>query len=124
MPKVIIMDLDNTICKTIDGDYINALPDKGVIEKMRDYKRKGFKIVISTSRNMRTYECNVGKINIYTLPVILEWLDSNNVPYDEVLVGKPWCGNEGFYVDDKAIRPSEFSSLNYSEIEDLLGKEL
>lgn len=68
---------------------------------------------------MRTYEGNVGKINVNTLPVLIEWLNKNNIPYDEIYMGKPWCGTEGFYVDDKAIRPDEFVKLSYEEIIDL-----
>jgi capsule biosynthesis phosphatase len=70
---------------------------------------------------MRTYEGNVGKINIHTLPVITKWLTEHDVPFDEILVGKPWCGNEGFYVDDKALRPDEFTRLSFEEISELLG---
>ena len=70
---------------------------------------------------MQTFSGNIGQINAKTLPTILEWLDNHNVPYDEIIVGKPWCGNDGFYVDDRAIRPNEFISLNYNEIKDLLG---
>ncbi|EGR0135488.1 capsular biosynthesis protein, partial [Vibrio parahaemolyticus] len=40
-----------------------------------------------------------------------------------VLVGKPWCGHEGFYIDDRAIRPSEFARLNIEEIYELLKEE-
>ncbi|MGL5471486.1 MAG: capsular biosynthesis protein, partial [Shewanella sp.] len=83
----------------------------------------GFSITISTARNMRTYDGNVGKINIHTLPIITEWLAKHQVPYDEILVGKPWCGKEGFYIDDRAVRPSEFATLSLYEINDLLEKE-
>jgi len=72
---------------------------------------------------MRTYDGNVGKINVHTLPTILDWLERHKVPYDEVIVGKPWCGFDGFYVDDKAIRPSEFTSMTYDEIQEMLKKE-
>ncbi|CAH8242093.1 hypothetical protein VAE122_3240004 [Vibrio aestuarianus] len=94
-----------------------------VIEQLRNYKQKGFEIVISTARNMRTYEGNVGKINIHTLPIIIEWLDKHQVPYDEILVGKPWCGHDGFYIDDRAVRPTEFASMSLEEIHQLLKKE-
>ena len=117
--KRLIMDLDNTITSTVNGDYSNSKPIEGIIEKIRVYKEEGFEIVISSSRNMRTYEGNVGKININTIPIIIEWLNKYNVPYDELYVGKPWCGFDGFYVDDKAIRPDEFISLTYSEIREL-----
>ncbi|HGZ0726786.1 TPA: capsular biosynthesis protein, partial [Escherichia coli] len=58
-----------------------------------------------------------------TLPIIISWLNANNIPYDEIYVGKPWCGHEGFYIDDKAIRPSEFINKSYEEIIELLRGE-
>ena len=117
------MDLDDTICSTLNGDYVNSKPSNRVIQRIREYKKQGFDIVIFSSRNMRTYENNVGKINIYTLPNIVEWLNKHNVPFDELVVGKPWCGFDGFYVDDKAIRPSEFIENSYDEILAILEKE-
>lgn len=117
--KRLIMDLDNTITLTEYGDYRNAKPIIPVIEKLREYKAKGFEIVISSSRNMRTYEGNVGKINVHTLPIIMDWLERHNVPYDEIYVGKPWCGHDGFYVDDRAVRPDEFALMSYDEIRKL-----
>ncbi len=86
-------------------------------------REQGFRIVISTARNMNTYGGNVGQINIKTLPTILSWLDRHDIPYDEVLVGKPWCGFEGFYVDDKAIRPDEFVALDLPAINALVGSK-
>ena len=121
--KRLIVDLDGTLTQLNTADYANVLPKDDVIKKLHEYKNQGFSICISTARNMRTYEGNVGKINIHTLPIITAWLDKYNVPYDEILVGKPWCGHEGFYIDDKAVRPSEFSSLSYKEINELLAKE-
>ncbi|MEZ1996584.1 MULTISPECIES: capsular biosynthesis protein [Acinetobacter] len=121
MMKRLIMDLDDTICTTVGGDYSNSIPDKAVINKMVEFKDKGFEIVINTSRNMRTYEGSIGKINANTLPIIIDWLNKNHIPYDEIYTGKPWCGFEGFYVDDKAIRPDEFVKLSHEEINELLG---
>lgn len=115
------MDLDETICSTVNGDYANSVPKLDVIERMREFKALGFEIVISTSRNMRTYAGNVGKINANTLPVIIGWLTKHQVPYDEIYTGKPWCGTEGFYVDDRAIRPQEFAAMSAEEIKILLG---
>lgn len=119
--KRIIMDLDDTICQTENGDYINSKPVPEVIEKMHEYRNLGFEIAINTSRNMRTYQGNTGKITANTLPIILKWLAQHNVPYDEIYVGKPWCGMEGFYVDDRSIRPDEFVKLSFEEIKNLMG---
>lgn len=118
--KRLIFDLDDTLCTTQNGDYANAQPITEVVEKLREYHRQGFTIVINTSRNMRTYQGNIGAINKNTLPIILDWLVRHEIPYDELYVGKPWCGFEGFYVDDKAIRPDELVKLSYVEICQLL----
>ena len=122
--RKLIVDIDNTLSITINSDYENSKPIESVIKKLKEYHELGFTIVLFSSRNMRTYESNVGKINIHTLPKLISWLNKNNVPFDELLVGKPWCGHDGFYVDDRAIRPSEFVNKSYEEIEDLLSKEL
>ena len=118
--KRLIFDLDDTLCTTQNGDYANAQPITEVVEKLREYHRQGFTIVINTSRNMRTFQGNIGAINKNTLPIIIDWLRRHDIPYDELYVGKPWCGFEGFYVDDKAIRPDELVKLSYAEICQLL----
>lgn len=121
--KNIVIDLDETLTLADSGDYAGKRPRLDVLETLRKYKEDGFKITIFTSRNMRIYEGNIGLINANTLPIIHAWLLEHDVPFDEILVGKPWCGFDGFYIDDKAIRPSEFTNLSYDEIQDLLKKE-
>ena len=121
--KRLIIDLDDTISFAEGGAYEGAKPDSELIAKMWQYKAEGFDIVINTSRNMRTYDGNLGLITANTLPRIIEWLKQHDVPYDEIYVGKPWCGFDGFYVDDKAIRPNEFKDLSYSQICNLLDKK-
>lgn len=121
--KNIVIDLDGTLTIESDGSYLEKSPNTKVIQQLQKYKAMGFNITIATSRNMRTYNGNLGKINIHTLPDILAWLNLHNVPYDEILLAKPWCGLDGFYIDDKAIRPSEFCTMDYEEILELLKQE-
>jgi capsule biosynthesis phosphatase len=122
--KRLIFDLDGVIALDDPArPYAEREPNLAVIERMRAYQAEGFEIVIATARNMRTYAGQIGKINANTLPVILDWLRRHEVPFDEVHVGKPWCGTEGFYVDDRAIRPSEFLKLSLSEIHALIAAE-
>jgi capsule biosynthesis phosphatase len=130
--KTLVIDLDHTICKPIPDEdqssdknlkYSNAKPDLEVIDRLLQYRSDGFKIVVHTSRNMRTYDGDVQAIKINTLPIIIEWLDRHSVPYDDIVVGKPWCGFDGFYVDDRAIRPSEFRHLSRGEIGEILAQE-
>lgn len=119
--KRLVVDLDHTLT---DGKgpkgYTDAPVRADVVEKLRSYQADGFEIVVFTARNMRSYDGSVGKIQAFTLPLILDWLKANDIPYDEVITGKPWCGTEGFYVDDRAVRPSEFVNMTKEEIEDLL----
>ena len=116
----IVMDLDNTITVESDAPYPEKIPNYEVIEACRKYHDLGYKIIIHTARNMRTYNGDIDTIMRVTYPIIIEWLEKYNVAYDEVIVGKPWCGHHGFYVDDKAIRPSEFVSLSFEEIKALI----
>lgn len=119
--KRLVVDVDLTLTLPGDQDYSNKFPNIPFIEKLRLYKDQGFEIVIFSARNMRTYDGNIGKINKFTLPVLIEWLNQNNVPFDEIIMGKPWCGTDGFYIDDKAIRPSEFLDLSYDQINELIN---
>ncbi|AWB26056.1 HAD-IIIC family phosphatase (plasmid) [Methylobacterium currus] len=120
--KRLVMDLDGTITRedpTID--YADKVPDPEIVARMREYRDMGFAIVIYSARNMRTFENSVGKITAHTVPVIIDWLKRHDIPYDEIHVGKPWCGTDGFYVDDRAVRPSEFVSLTREQILALIG---
>ncbi len=122
--KTLVIDLDGTL--TVDGSaarYEHVLPNQKVSEQVRRYSSEGFRIAIVTSRNMRSFGNSIGRINAETLPVIVDWLRRHDVPFDEVHVGKPWCGKGGFYVDDRAIRPSEFLSLELPAITALLDRE-
>lgn len=121
--KRLILDVDDTISYNVNDDYSHAKVNKELVDMIREYKDQGFEIVLSTSRNMRTYSGNIGKINAKTLPKLIKWLNENEVPYDEIYTGKPWCGFEGFYVDDKAIRPREFVENSYDEILKILERD-
>jgi len=122
--KRLVFDLDGTLTHDEPGiPYPEKRPREEVIERLREYKAAGFTIIVASSRNMRTHQNSVGLINAKTLPVIFEWLARHDIPYDEIHVGKPWCGNEGFYVDDKAIRPSELCAMSYDEIAAMLERE-
>ena len=122
--KRLIVDLDGTLTIDTAGiPYAEKTPNIPVIEKINCYKAEGFTIAIHTARNMRTFGSSLGLINAHTLPVVLAWLERHDVSYDEVHVGKPWCGEDGFYIDDRAIRPSEFLRLDHQAIAALLAAE-
>lgn len=121
----IVIDLDLTLCgpKADGGDYSTCQPRRHVIEALRRYRDQGYYIIIQSARQMKTYANSLGEINVHTLPVVIDWLRRHDVPHDEILMGKPWCGHRGFYVDDRAIRPSEFTSMTADQIERMLEAE-
>ncbi len=116
--NVIVFDLDGTLCEIRKDPktYLDVKPKEDVVNKLLEYKANGYHIIIQTARQMKTYDGNIGKINANTAKVTFKWLDMHNIPYDEIHFGKPWCGKNGFYVDDKAIRPDELVSLSNEEI--------
>lgn len=122
--NVIVMDIDQTLCekKSRDKEYIDLVPLYPVLAKLVEYKAKGYYIILFSSRQMRTHEGNIGRINAHTARIVFEWLDKHNIPYDEIHFGKPWCGDNGFYVDDRAIRPREFVELSHDEILEVIEK--
>ncbi|QGY39573.1 capsular biosynthesis protein [Pseudodesulfovibrio cashew] len=121
--KRLVFDIDGTLTMQDGAPYPEATPRADVIERLRRYHADGFEIILFTSRNMRTHQCSVGRITAKTLPIILDWLERHDIPYDEIHVGKPWCGTEGFYIDDRAIRPSEFLTKSRAELDALLDAE-
>ena len=125
MTNTSVVDLDGTL--TIPGsgeDYASLLPNMAVVEQLRRYAAMGYRIAVMTSRNMRSFDNSVGRINAHTLPIAIDWLKKHQIPFDEIHVGKPWCGLAGFYVDDRAIRPSEFVGLGPEAIQALLDGEV
>ncbi len=116
-----VFDIDGTICpiKEKHESYSELIPYPQIVAKMRQYKNDGAKIVLFTSRNMNSYGGNIGLINVNTAPVLLEWLKKWDIPFDEVIFGKPWPGHNGFYVDDRTIRPDEFLGKSIDELNQL-----
>lgn len=119
--KKLVIDVDFTISKK-NITYVNALPHNEMIAKINMYKDMGFYIVLFSARNMKTYNGDIELIEANTRPVLIDWLEKNNVKYDELILGKPW-NDEGFYIDDNAVRPLEFLSKTYDEIIEMLDIE-
>lgn len=120
----LIFDVDGTLCpiKKEEEKYEDVIPDEEMIKKLKDYKENGAKIVLFTSRNMKTYNGNLGLINANTAVIMQNWLKKWDIPYDEILFGKPWPGHKGIYIDDRAVRPDEFLNHTFEELEEICKK--
>ena len=120
--RALVIDIDGTLCSTKPEGmrYEDLEPHPAMVERLREWRADGYRIVLHTSRNMRTYDGNLGLINKHTAPVLIDWLKRWDIPYDELHFGKPWAGHDGFYVDDRAVRPNEFLELGAADIRALL----
>lgn len=108
--KVIVVDVDGTLSlgKEDGASYAAARVSESMKDKLVRLKSEGYWIILFTSRNMRTHDGNIGAIMKHTAPILIDWLAHHEIPYDELHFGKPWCGHDGFYIDDRAVRPREF----------------
>ena len=120
-----VIDVDGTICEaqkpegSDSFDYANALPIDPVINKIRDLHATGHSIILFTARGMRTYKGDRDAIGQIVEPVLVEWLKKHDVPYDALYMGKPW-GKNVYYVDDRALSPTDFVIYSDDEYSTLI----
>lgn len=94
---VIIIDLDGTICteeKTFSRSM--ATLKSGASDVIRELKEAGNAIIIYSARSWQEYEMTV------------LWLKSNNIVYDQLVLGKP-IGD--YWIDDRAIKFHSWESI-------------
>lgn len=113
--RSIVFDLDDTICFPNHGEtdsyakYGQAAPNQKVIDAMNKLYDQGWYIIIHSARRMLTHNGDVEKILDDIGGITEEWLFNNDVPYDELIFGKPY--SHTFYVDDKAITPEQLCTF-------------
>lgn len=98
----VCFDLDNTLVtypKT-QGDYSTVDPILNNIRYLKQLKENGAYIIIHTARRMRTHKGNIGSLIQDVGEITLKTLRDFDIPYDEIVFGKPWAN---FYIDDLAI---------------------
>ncbi len=107
----IVFDLDGVICelKKPSESYADVIPKNDVIEKMKDLKKDGHYLIIHTSRHMRTCDGDVSKVIKKIGKITEDWLVKWNVPYDELIFGKPHADT---YIDDLGIEFSTRDNLD------------
>jgi capsule biosynthesis phosphatase len=117
---VIVFDLDDTICfpnhdaKDTASKYGRAKKNLDVISRMRLLHRKGYYIIIHSARRMLTHDGDLDKIHEDVWDVTVDWLERAQVPYDELVFGKPYANT--YYVDDKAMNLDMFKEWADDEL--------
>jgi len=103
-----IIDIDNTISQTSSSiDYDNRVP---IFKNLNTLKRilKKNNACLYTSRGMLTYKNNVRKITKNHAARLKRWLAIYGIKDIKIFFGKPYCGDNGFYVDDRALYLEDF----------------
>ena len=98
----IVVDIDGTLThiKYPNEKYSELAPYPHIREWLQRMKREGHTIVIYTSRRMKTHGGNVGKILAESGGELIEWLRRNEIPCDELVLGKPFGD---IILDDMAV---------------------
>lgn len=97
MSELICIDFDKTLTDPDQDEWQPAdeqQPWEEMIEAVRDAYVSGNKVVIWTARQWSE------------APQVEGWLTAHEVPHHGLMCGK---GGADKYVDDKAIRPEEFT---------------
>ena len=91
MVRTIVVDIDGILTLETEGYgpnyYPYRTPNIRNIETLRDYKRRGFKIILYSSRHKEDES------------LTKQWLRKYCVPYDALILGKPLAHT---YIDDRA----------------------
>lgn len=103
MKKTKVIDIDGILTKEIEGyspdHYKNRTPIQRSINILKDYKNRGFNIVLHTARFPEDKQLTE------------DWLKKHDVPYDELILGKPQANT---YYDDKAVNQLNQEVLCFS----------
>ena len=107
--NTIYIDLDNTLTSPNNqNSYLVHDVNNDIKKAILQAKKKSYDVVIYTSRGMLSYNKDINDINKYVLPNIKKWLNKNEIYYDDIIIGKPFCGSNGWYVDDKNLSTKQF----------------
>jgi capsule biosynthesis phosphatase len=127
MKQTFIIDIDDTILTSPikeNGkyDYDNSSPINSTIERIRTLKQSEHTIILFTARGMKTFKGNVKKIEAEHKERLLNWLKINDVPYDDIIFGKPWGANP-IYVDNRNLSLHSFVTGNPEFFENIINAE-
>jgi capsule biosynthesis phosphatase len=113
--KRIVFDIDGTVSFCLDRDFANAKPNTPLIQKLNKFYDDGWYIILCTSRGNISCDGDLVKRIEKYHDLITDWMAKNGVKYHELSFQKQYAD---YYVDDKALTPEQFISL---EIETIQG---
>lgn len=110
------IDLDDTICFSVEDDYAHSVPNREAIKKVNELYQAGHTIKLFTGRGtLEGYDWRV-----FTERQLRQW----GVQFHELILGKP---NADIFIDDKALNTRDWLGLTPSATVEVLrewGREL
>jgi len=88
--KKVFVDIDGTLSYETEGfNYAKRTPNLEAIDALRQIKAEGKEIILYSSRGF--YSLQENKIEDFNndYDITKKWLAENNVPYDDLKIGKP-----------------------------------
>ena len=106
-PKAIVVDFDGTIAVWKHPPEIGE-PRMDVIKKLRELKKKGYIIIISSCR-FSSKEHPTKEIKNH-VSLVTKWLKEHDVPFDKIW---PEAKHKGLvYLDDRSVNVKDLSKLD------------
>lgn len=104
----IVFDLDNTIVTYPRKykDYSTVGLYKNIVDFIRELKKQDHYIIIHTARKMVSANHSIEIAKTMIGDSIESFLNEHNIPFDEIILGKPFGD---IYIDDKAYNPFDHS---------------
>lgn len=99
----ICFDLDGTITelKKYSGGYEKNIPLPGIVGLLKKLRAEGHTLILHTARHMQTCSGNVGMVVARRGKELFDWLEKNELEFDEIYFGKPQAD---IYIDDNALQ--------------------
>jgi len=103
--KTYVFDIDNTLCYTINSEYINSKPNKERIKRVNDLYDSGHTILLQTARGMGRTGNSQGEAIKAFYDFTKQQVDEWGIKHHGLFLGKP-AGD--IYIDDKGCKDEEF----------------
>lgn len=102
--KIIIFDIDNTLCSTKNKNYEKSKPLKSRIKTLNNLYNNGHIIKIFTARYMGKYDGNINIIKKKYYKKTRKQLKKWGIKFHELIMGKPIFD---IFVDDKSYNTKD-----------------
>tara|TARA_B100001121_G_C18559324_1_gene559505 strand:- start:406 stop:756 length:351 start_codon:yes stop_codon:yes gene_type:complete len=109
MKKIIMFDIDDTICRTFKAKYSEAIPIKKRIKIINKLYDEGYYIKIFTARYMGRNNENSLLVKKKYYKKTYKQLVSWGLKFNELIMGKP---TYDIYIDDKSYNSKEKKTFN------------